>query len=157
MSNSPPQKFISQIKHPSLNKLQVFLEDASIQHFIAKELTWIRSLKVRIIPPEELWGNILETLRFLEDIRPLFGPIAIISGYRDNRSNQAVGGARKSQHLMFRALDSRPVNRNLLSNYKKYIMDYWYTHGKQKKMGIGGYPWGVHVDFDFKYRRWGRW
>ena len=139
-----------------LKQLDDFLKSNGILHFSAMELTWVRSLKRRNIPPTELFPNILSTLHFLELLREKFGPIRVISGYRNEQNNQAVGGAKNSQHLHFRAVDSAPI-KGYIENYKNVIRNYWYTQGVKKKMGRGGYYWGVHVDFNYKYRHWGTW
>ena len=147
-----------------LEQMDEFFLKNGIVHFKAKELTWINYLKKRSIPREDLWTNILPTLHFLEFVRVKFGPIRIISGYRDPASNAAIPGtAKNSQHMQFRAADSAPISYNVKA-YQNYIKDFWL--GKilitqkemdlfgaiTKEMGIFKYPWGVHVDFLFKYR-----
>lgn len=49
-----------------------------------------------------------ELLRGLEKYRAIAGAFAPISGYRDLRYNQKIGGARNSQHLYGNASDTPP-------------------------------------------------
>lgn len=41
----------------------------------------------------------------LQPIRDEFGPVKVTSGYRSQELNKAIGGAKKSQHLMGEAAD----------------------------------------------------
>lgn len=80
-------------------------------------------------PPPEL-------LTVLERIRSISGaPLAVRSGYRCEAHNAAVGGARRSQHLLGRAADI-PEGRATL--------------GQARAAGAVGVGvrngWAVHVD-----------
>lgn len=47
-----------------------------------------------------------ELMAALEELRRIIGrPLPIVSGYRCARHNKAVGGARRSQHVLGRAAD----------------------------------------------------
>lgn len=142
------------------NNLNLFLQDNGIIHFTAKELCTMRNagkydLPIFVLAPMELWNNIVQTCKFLENLRNDFGAIKVISGYRTKEYNTAVGGAKDSQHMHFRAIDSCPVNGQLLSEYKKACQEYHKTaEAKELKHGYGLYSWGVHNDFGFSYRNW---
>ena len=57
-------------------------------------------------PPPRLWHNLLPTLTVLQTLRAQLGAKTHInSGYRNPSYNASVGGARRSQHMAFRALD----------------------------------------------------
>ena len=46
-----------------------------------------------------------QTLEILEAVREHFGPVVVTSGARCPAHNAAIGGAKKSQHLLGRAAD----------------------------------------------------
>ncbi|MEM6383099.1 MAG: D-Ala-D-Ala carboxypeptidase family metallohydrolase [Pseudomonadota bacterium] len=57
-------------------------------------------------PPKELWDNIVPTALMLDEIRHRLGaPIRILSCYRSPAYNRCIGGASKSLHMQFRAVD----------------------------------------------------
>ena len=141
----------------TLSDLQQYLNDNNITHFSAKEITHLTRPDINVLPERDLWGNIIETLLFLEGMRLLFGPILIYSGYRPLYYNSEVGGAKNSQHLYFRAADSCPKNHKLFEDFKREVHIAWLQDGRKKRMGIGGYSNFVHIDFGFLYRLWGIW
>jgi len=79
--------------------LQEFLRQRGIYHFTASEIC------PRSVPNRESWPNIIPTLRYATVLRQRFGPCTVTSGYRDPVHNREVGGARRSLHLSFNALD----------------------------------------------------
>jgi uncharacterized protein YcbK (DUF882 family) len=72
------------------------------------------------------------------------GPISIVSGYRSDAHNVAIGGAEKSQHPEGRAGDLRPVgakNATDIHNFHRLIVRLL-GEGKLPAVGgIGCYPW----------------
>jgi hypothetical protein len=93
------------------------------KYFTLNELTRSETALARGIdntPPAEAAAR-LETLarRLLDPVRELWGaPIAVNSGFRCPRLNEAVGGARSSGHLRGEAADittgTREGNKRLL-------------------------------------------
>ncbi|GAB4176782.1 MAG: hypothetical protein Fur006_07990 [Coleofasciculaceae cyanobacterium] len=76
-------------------------------------LTWGEATKgcTRIPTAKEYVENAVRLAKTWGEVREKFGsPIYITSGYRPPYANRAVGGARNSQHLYFRALDMQPLN-----------------------------------------------
>lgn len=74
-------------------------------NFTADELLVNTTRGSNSAPPPRLWHNILPTLTVLQALRQELGPIQINSGYRNHSYNTSVGGAQRSQHMAFRALD----------------------------------------------------
>lgn len=76
-------------------------------------LTWGEVTKncTRVPTSSEYVANAIKVARTWGPVREKFGsPISITSGYRPPAVNRAVGGARNSQHLYFRAIDMIPMN-----------------------------------------------
>jgi hypothetical protein len=66
----------------------------------------VASITHNDIPPEDMWPNIVTCLVVLDALRERYGsPIRIHSTYRNPNYNQAVGGAERSYHVRFRAVD----------------------------------------------------
>lgn len=58
------------------------------------------------LPPASLWQNIGPTIQMLDEIRHrIGGPVRILSGYRNDAYNDCIGGASKSLHKQFNAID----------------------------------------------------
>lgn len=78
-------------------------------HFSLEELTQTGT-GLQNDPPVEVAGNMLRLANLLEEVRKLLGdyPILVNSGYRSERVNRAVGGARNSAHTEGRAADIVP-------------------------------------------------
>jgi uncharacterized protein YcbK (DUF882 family) len=77
-----------------------------------------------------------ELVQLLEKVRAITGrPLVVVSGYRCEPHNKAVGGAPKSQHLLGRAADIRAGHA---------------TGDQARALGARGIgcrgAWAVHVD-----------
>jgi uncharacterized protein YcbK (DUF882 family) len=99
--------------------------------------------------PPELIANAVELLQNLQIIRDHFQkPIIIISGYRSPTRNEAVGGAKKSQHMEAKAADIK-INgiptEELFSRIDKLM-----SQGKIKLGGLGFYPDQGFVHYDIR-------
>ena len=99
--------------------------------------------------PPELIANAVELLQNLQIIRDHFQkPIIIISGYRSPTRNEAVGGAKKSQHMEAKAADIK-INgiptEELFSRIDKLM-----SQGKIKVGGLGFYPDQGFVHYDIR-------
>ena len=58
------------------------------------------------MPPKEQWREIVPALRLLRSkVIPVTGPLEVVSGWRSSAINTCIGGAARSAHLDFKALD----------------------------------------------------
>lgn len=99
--------------------------------------------------PPELISNAVELLQNLQVIRDHFQkPIIIISGYRSPTRNEAVGGAKKSQHMEAKAAD---IKINGIPTQELYSrIDKLMSQGKIKVGGLGFYPDQGFVHYDIR-------
>jgi uncharacterized protein YcbK (DUF882 family) len=138
-----------------LTDLQSHLDAHKIDHFRAKEVCWLPRLQKHVVPPLELWNNLVPTLKLADAIRREWGgPINVLSGYRTANYNRAIGGAANSQHLHFRALDLTPKDGRVkeFQALVGRIVAKWRGEGNQ--VGMGTYKSFVHIDVGFKTRDW---
>ena len=90
-----------------------FVAGLGLRYFTATELLYMGSSNSsgtcqgrNAPPPRELWDNIANTARMVDEIRHRLGhPIRILSGYRSPAYNNCVGGEPNSLHTKFKALD----------------------------------------------------
>jgi len=110
------------------------------------------------MPPDSLWPLIIPTLKLLqEEIIPLVGEVEIVSGFRTPGYNELAGGASRSRHLFFQAVDVVPLTQIPERKLKKRLRKFWYKHGEQYNLGLGLYDYTrFHID-TWKYRNWGDW
>ena len=119
------------------------------KHFTAKEFTDYFAVHRRGVtnsePPQELWENIVPTLRIVDELRNHFNaPITILSSYRSPAYNAAIGDAApKSMHKQFRALDISVQGKTPTQVFK--VLREWRDKGKFLG-GLGLYSTFVHID-----------
>ena len=99
-----------------------------------------------------------ETAPMFQALREALGmPITVISGYRTPTQNRKCGGARKSQHMLGRALDMKCADMDRLYETAN-AMQY---DGRLPKGGLSIYRRDdgtnrfVHVDCRGRRARWG--
>ncbi|PMG92734.1 hypothetical protein BCT04_18645 [Vibrio breoganii] len=107
------------------------------------------------IPDQKLVPNMVRTVKFIQDhVEPVLGPLVPVSGDRTQYYNQTSGGATKSQHLNFCALDLVPINDITREELHKKLWSIYKSVGKENKMGMGLYS-GVRFHIDTcGYRNW---
>lgn len=93
-----------------------------------------------LLPPREDWRNIVPVLALVRDeIEPLVGQVEVHSSYRTTDFNACVGGASRSRHLGFQALDlvaAEPQdNRALFTSLCRLHRE----KGARYRMGLGAY------------------
>jgi hypothetical protein len=147
--------------------LDAYLDRVGVPHWSAYELTRLHRWGRNVEPVREDWSNIVPTARLAEILRHELGsdPLVTVAGYRPRRYNRAVGGAKNSQHMRFRALllvldaDDSPredEQRRLYEVSARLFARY----GKDLKMGLGFYTADrgprVSIDTGFGMRTWQR-
>jgi hypothetical protein len=109
------------------------------------------------IPPEDQWPNIVPALRFVRDhVEPAIGDVQVVSGFRTEAFNDCIGGASRSAHRSYQALDLTPVARSVTREV--LIGRLCALHrGEGSELGIGlGIYSGVRFHVDARgYRGWG--
>lgn len=129
-----------------LDKLDRILEVEGIKYFVAEELF----REYSGIPPEDYLPRIVPTVRIADRLREESrAPVVVTSGYRDPEYNAYVGGAPKSQHCEFRAMD---IVSLVWSPIK--VVNWLERQPESSRMGIGRYKSFVHIDTRGWHARW---
>lgn len=89
----------------------------------------------------------------LDPLREAWGaPIIVTSGYRCPRLNQAVKGAKSSQHLKGEAADIRTVSDKPSDNKKLFDLIVKLKLPYDQLIDEYGYNW-IHVSYGSRHRR----
>ena len=96
-----------------------------MKFFTIKELTKSTTAQqkgIKNIPSKEQEQNLIALIEnILDPLREAYGkPIIVTSGYRCQKLNSAVGGAKTSQHLTGEAADIRSVEDTVSENKKLF-------------------------------------
>lgn len=99
----------------STEGIAAFCEGLALRHFSPCELLCKgeahvtkghRGYQLNSDPPPDLWPNIIPALTVLDRLREASGgPVTLLSAYRGKAYNAVIGGASKSQHMEFSAID----------------------------------------------------
>jgi uncharacterized protein YcbK (DUF882 family) len=138
--------------------LQQLLDEHGVTHFAAHELysREVRGGPKTVVPPAELWPNILDTLALADVIRDRLGaPIHVWSAYRSPAYNRLIGGAKQSEHMGFRALDLHAEDMPKLKQIAAEVMAAADADGM--RTGFGVYTRFVHIDTGSPKGRKRRW
>lgn len=148
--------------HNTLRNFERYLRAHRVQNVVPTEqllrqgTDWRRNkLPQYAFPPTALWPRITDTLWLLRRfIIPVTGPVKVVSGFRTVKYNRAAGGATRSQHLEFSALDIKPVSDISRADLHYRLLHTWQVHGKALNMGLGLYKnRRFHIDTG-GYRKW---
>lgn len=118
-------------------------------------LTWGEMTRncTRIPATQELVDNAIKLAQVWGEVREKWGsPLIITSGYRPPNVNKAIGGASKSQHLFFRAIDMFPANGDLNGLWELVKRDSRFTglgDGRKKKFIHCDIRPGNRIIFDY--------
>jgi lysozyme len=98
------------------------------------------------IAPRDMWNNIRPTILVLDRLRDKIGsPIQTLSVYRNLAYNTAIGGATKSMHMQFNAIDFQVKNTTLHPSQWAGLLQEMKANGEFDGW-IGIYPSFIHVD-----------
>ena len=120
-----------------------------IQHLLRQGTDWKNAdLPPFAIPSEELWPNVVNTLIVLrDDVIPTVGPVEVLSAFRTEEYNSAAGGAKRSKHLEFSAVDVIPINDIDRDELHSKLKAMWSKEGPEKAIGLGLYSkLRFHID-----------
>lgn len=117
-----------------------------------------------LLPPREDWDRIVPVLALVRDeIQPEIGELVVVSSYRTQDFNSCIGGASKSQHLKFAALDLIAATPSSNTELFGKLCAIQKRLGSASKFGLGAYfdpaqpntaTGRFHVDVS-GYRSWG--
>lgn len=103
--------------------------------------------------PKKYRGNVQQLAENLQVLRDDLGvPVFVVSGYRTDAYNKAVGGAKLSQHKKAKAGDITAKGftpKEIGARIEKLI-----KAGKMKQGGLGIYKGFVHYDTRGRRARW---
>lgn len=108
------------------------------------------------VPPPKSWRQIAPTLRFVRDhVVPTLGAVEAVSVYRNPELNACAGGARRSAHRDFSALDLVPIRPWSRRAIFKILCPAHAAKGSAHAAGLGFYSFTrFHVDTR-GFRRYG--
>lgn len=148
--------------HQQLFDFEQALRRARVAGVVPVSQLWLQGSEWRArehsayaMPAAEQWPAMIKTLRFVKlELLPLLGPIEVLSGFRTPAYNLAAGGATRSRHLAFSALDLKPRRNIRRSALHARLLKLWRTRGEQWDLGLGLYSGQrLHVDTG-GYRTW---
>ena len=129
-----------------------YLEDSVIpnSHFSWGEFTKGGS---RMPESKSVVENIIKIAKHLENLRSYLGnrPIKLTSAYRPPAVNKAVGGARKSRHLVGDAVDFYVVGMSIWEAQKKTIE---FARKHNLAIGLGAKRGFIHLDARGYFVKW---
>jgi len=108
-----------------------------------------------VVPPKKYWPRIVPVLKLIQrELKPGLGELEVMSAYRTPAYNQAAGGARRSRHLTFEALDLQPKGDLSRAETHALLEAIWKQKGAAYKLGLGLYDGTrFHVD-THRHRTW---
>lgn len=108
------------------------------------------------VPPRTLWPHMVPTLEVIRDeVIPLLGPIEALSVFRTDQINRCIGGASKSYHMRFYAIDMRPTANVSRAELVSMLCDLHRRKGRSLGLGLGIYG-GTRFHIDtVSFRTWG--
>lgn len=102
------------------------------------------------LPPAEMLDPLTDAAALADEVRAAYGsPLIVLSGFRSQAYNRAIGGAIYSYHKLGMALDLAPLGAVAygLHDVAHRVVG--------SRGGVGLYKWGVHIDVRGRKARWG--
>ncbi len=128
-----------------------------MKYFTITELTKSATASRRGIdntPSSTIKANLTELVdKILDPLREAWGaPIIVTSGYRCQKLNTAVGGAKSSQHMYGQAADIRTVSDKPSDNKKLFDLILKLNLPYDQLIDEYGYNW-IHVSYSPRNRK----
>lgn len=108
-------------------------------------------------PPPALWPAMFDTLRLTRDyVVPAVGGVRVVSAWRSDAFNICIGGASRSAHRDFMALDLVPVDPAVTREHLiERLCAVHRVEGRSVRFGLGIYS-GRRFHIDTRgFRGWG--
>lgn len=102
------------------------------------------------LPTLDLLEPLTDAAALADKVREAYGaPLVVLSAYRSEDYNRAIGGAINSFHRLGMALDLAPLGPVAygLHDVAHRVVG--------SRGGVGLYRWGVHIDVRGRKARWG--
>ena len=133
-------------------EFKAFFDGLGLKNFTAKEIIPYFKRSRNTFPPSDTWKNCVRVFHIVDALRDHFGkPVTIVSSYRSPSYNRKVGGASKSYHMEFLALDFKVSG---VSPQKVYnVLKKWRDAGLFKG-GLKKYSTFVHIDTRGRNSSW---
>lgn len=119
------------------------------RHFIVAEFDSRDGVKVPAAALGELEHLVAE---LLDPLRDRFGPVTVLSGFRSDAHNRAVGGAARSYHK-YRLAPGRGVAADVRCA-RGSVADWAAFADRRGAGGLGTYSGFVHIDTRRGRERW---
>lgn len=143
-----------------LDRFQHFVRGLNLRHFNAQEFLVLgasnasgRCSGSNHFPPASLWSTLATTACFADAIRARLGhSVIILSAYRSEAYNACIGGATRSQHKRFCALDIVPRGTSVSRLWE--VARAIRAETPSFAGGIGRYGSFVHIDTRGNHADW---
>ena len=165
MHDYPPDfaRFLNENNaHATYEEFMYFLHSHDVHTIVPAWQLWQQGsdwkrhkLSKYALPDRQYWDGMVNTLVFLKyDLIPYIGDVKVLSGFRTPHYNRLAGGAGKSRHLTFSALDLMPVADINRSDLHGILQNRWHSFGRDYNLGLGLYSnLRFHIDTG-GYRQW---
>jgi len=148
----------------SFARFKALLDGEGVSGVVADEQLWmVDQLNARCAtaafaaPPAAQWPAMIATLRLLRDqVVPAVGAVRVVSAWRSEAFNTCLGGAARSAHRDFLALDLVPLDPAITrAALIEKLCAVHRTEGRAARFGLGIYS-GRRFHIDTRgFRGWG--